>query len=358
MHVLRTRWAAIGAAIAVTVGAGGISLVSATEPADALTLVSITPCRVADTRPAPFTVGDKSSALGAAEVHTIDAHGDNGNCVGIPASAKALSLNVTATDASLPTFLTIWTAGETRPVASSLNPVPGAPPTPNAVTTGLNADGEFSIFNLQGAVNAIVDINGYYVDHHHDDRYYSKADADARFLRPGQAAAAPTTQTRWAGCNGPSMNAANDDDNTFIVNNNSRGYAGSLTSGTRWYCQLDLPQGAQMTRFRALLRDVGPSGSGQGLSRCLLYLMPVTGPSAGDELIIVSTAVGTGSTGTAGAETPILLEDPMGSVTVDNTSNVYFIKCDIFARGSTTANQLGIYAAQVRYNIPTVPGTG
>jgi len=44
----------------------------------------------------------------------------------------ALALNVTAIGATAPTFLTVWPGG-TRPTASSLNPVPGQPPTPNGV---------------------------------------------------------------------------------------------------------------------------------------------------------------------------------------------------------------------------------
>jgi hypothetical protein len=187
MSTLRTRWAAIGAALAITFGAGGIGLVTATSPSDARAFVPITPCRVMDTRPAPNTVGPKSSPLGGGEIHTVTAVGNSGNCTSVPVGAAAVSLNVTAVGATLPTFLTVWAADATQPDASNLNPVPGSPPTPNAVTTELNGDGEFSIYNLQGNVNVIADINGYYVDHHHDDRYYTKAESDD--LRPFAAGA-------------------------------------------------------------------------------------------------------------------------------------------------------------------------
>lgn len=185
MSLMRSRWAAIGAAVAVTLGGGGIALVSATSPADAVTFVPITPCRVLDTRPGLDTVGPRSTALGADETYTVDAvaGGDGaGECAGvIPAGATAVSMNVTTTDATGATFLTIWEAGIQRPLASSLNPVPGQPPTPNAVTTGVSGGGEFSIYNLAGSVNVLADINGYYADHHHDDRYYTKAQSDDRF---------------------------------------------------------------------------------------------------------------------------------------------------------------------------------
>jgi hypothetical protein len=171
MSTIRTRWAAIGAAVAITLGGGGVGLVAATQPDGASTLVPITPCRVIDTRP-EFNVGPKASPLGPGETHTVAAHGDNGDCTGIPAEAVALSMNVTAVDATAPTFLTIWANGVPRPTTSSLNPTPGQPPTPNAVTTDLSSAGEFDIFNLAGNVHVLADINGYYTDHHHDDRYF------------------------------------------------------------------------------------------------------------------------------------------------------------------------------------------
>lgn len=178
MSTIRTRWAAIGAAVATTLGAGGIGLVSATSPADATTFVAITPCRVIDTRPA-FNVGPKASPLGPGETHTVMTHGDNGDCTGIPTTAVAVSMNVTAVEATAPTFLTVWATDDPQPTASSLNPTPGQPPAPNAVTTNLNAAGEFDIFNLAGNVHVLSDINGYYVDHAHDDRYYTEDEIDA-----------------------------------------------------------------------------------------------------------------------------------------------------------------------------------
>ena len=193
MSLIRSRWAAVGAAVAVTLGGGGIAIVSATTPTDAVTFVPITPCRVMDTR-TEFNVGPKTSPLGPGEVHTVNAtSGNTGNCSGIPTTATGVSLNVTALDASLPTFLTLWATGEAQPEASSLNPVPGAPPTPNAVTTAVNTNGQFDIYNLQGNVQVIVDINGYYTDHDHDDRYYTKGQVDSKDASKADAADVYTT---------------------------------------------------------------------------------------------------------------------------------------------------------------------
>ena len=75
-------------------------------------------------------------------------------------------------------FLTIWPGGE-RPDHSSLNPAPGQPPTPNAVTTKLSIDQEFEIYNNRGSVHLVIDVNGYYANHNHDDRYLTEADVRA-----------------------------------------------------------------------------------------------------------------------------------------------------------------------------------
>lgn len=160
---LRVRsivWFCTGAGVAVVVMLVALSAMRAEAAPgdDEATLVPITPCRLVDTRPPPDRVGPQGT-FGAAETRTIIAHGTNGQCT-IPSDAVGLSLNVTAVDASLPTFLTIWPEGD-LPLASSLNPTPGQPPTPNAVSTRLGADGAFRIYNLQGSVEVIVDVNGY-----------------------------------------------------------------------------------------------------------------------------------------------------------------------------------------------------
>lgn len=123
------------------------------------TFVPITPCRLIDTRPGDSRVGS-GGAFGPGETRTLAARGTNGNCT-IPAAATGLSLNVTALKASRLTFLTIWPGGA-LPDASSLNPAPGEPPTPNAVSTPLSGNGSFRIYNDVGTVEVIVDVTGYY----------------------------------------------------------------------------------------------------------------------------------------------------------------------------------------------------
>jgi hypothetical protein len=123
------------------------------------TFVPTAPCRLVDTRPEPDRVGT-TGAFGADASKTILAHGTNGNCT-LPTDAVAVSLNVTAIGATEPSFLTFWPEGE-RPIASSLNPLPDQPPTPNAVTTTLSETGGFNVYNKAGSVDIIIDVNGYY----------------------------------------------------------------------------------------------------------------------------------------------------------------------------------------------------
>jgi hypothetical protein len=130
-------------------------------PGDAdTTFVPITPCRLVDTRPAPNRVGTQSS-FGTADTKTFQATGSNGECSGIPTDATALSMNVTALSATQQSFLTFWGSGE-QPLAASLNPAPGEPPTPNAVTSEISVAGAFNVFNNAGSVDLVIDVNGYY----------------------------------------------------------------------------------------------------------------------------------------------------------------------------------------------------
>ncbi|MFK7917051.1 MAG: hypothetical protein AB8G14_03145 [Ilumatobacter sp.] len=191
---IRIRWAAIGAAVAVSLGAGGIGLVSAgVSSGERAVFVAIEPCRVLDVRP-NTQVGLKASPFGPGETVEVEGRGDSGQCTGLPADATALSLNITALNATERTFLTVFAAGGERPDASSLNPSPGAPPTPNAVVAQLSTDGEFAIFNRAGSVDVFVDVNGYYIDHDHDDRYDTSAEVDAK-VAAGVAAAAAAGPT-------------------------------------------------------------------------------------------------------------------------------------------------------------------
>ncbi len=188
-HQIRSKWAAVGAAVAVSLGAGGIGITQATTSSGERPIyLPIEPCRLADTR-VDFRVGPRSAPLGPEETYTLSGQGAVGNC-NLPAESTALSLNVTAIDTTAPTFVSLFPAGADLPVASHLNPLPGQGPVPNAVNVDLNAGGEFSIYNLAGNVNIFIDVVGIYDDHTHDDRYYQKSEVD-ELVTAGEAITGP-----------------------------------------------------------------------------------------------------------------------------------------------------------------------
>ncbi len=189
---IRGKWAAVGAAIAVSLGAGGIGISHATTSSGEKPIyLPIEPCRLSDTRPA-FQVGPRSAPLGPNETYDLSGWGAVGDC-NLPANTAGLALNVTAVDPTAPTFLTLFPDGVPLPLASNLNPTPGEPPTPNAVNVDLSAAGMFSIYNLAGNVHIIIDVVGIYDDHNHDDRYYTETEIDSLTTRNPVASATSTS---------------------------------------------------------------------------------------------------------------------------------------------------------------------
>jgi hypothetical protein len=80
---------------------------------------------------------------------------------GVPENAKAVALNVTATEPSLSSFVTVWPTGGPLPVASNLN-VEAGQTAPNQVMVAVGAGGKVSLFNAFGNVDLIADLVGYY----------------------------------------------------------------------------------------------------------------------------------------------------------------------------------------------------
>lgn len=158
----RSRWAAIGAAMAVTFGFGGLMSGSLAAPASGPgstgSFKSITPIRILDTRPPPEQVGTILGPIGPNTTITIQVAG----VVGVPVKASAVVMNVTVTGTTATSFLTIWPSDKPRPTASNLNWAPGQT-IPNLVTAALSADGKISFYNPVGSTHIIADVAGYYV---------------------------------------------------------------------------------------------------------------------------------------------------------------------------------------------------
>lgn len=110
----------------------------------------MSPARLLDTRTAGVPVGP-------GETITLQVAGVSG----VPADAAAAALNVTVTEPTANSHLTVFPSGEAMPTASNLNYAPGDT-IANAVTAKLGADGKVAIFNNLGSTHVVVDVNGWY----------------------------------------------------------------------------------------------------------------------------------------------------------------------------------------------------
>lgn len=121
----------------------------------------LTPARLLDTRPGGTTVDGQAGgggALGPGATLELTVTGRGG----VPASGVgAVALNVTATDPTAETFLTVWPTGTGRPVASNLN-VPARRTVPNMVIAKVGTDGRISLYNEAGATHVLVDVLGWF----------------------------------------------------------------------------------------------------------------------------------------------------------------------------------------------------
>ena len=177
---IRTRWAAIGAACAVALGAGGFGVVNASiSNGDRAIYMPIAPIRVLDTRSSAKVV-DSTLRLVVEGVITI-AYGTSQQVVPMEASAVAINVTVTSTQKNAGYgFVTIFPCVSNRdavPAASSLNFEDGID-IANALNVATSSNGSIC-FYVHGSADLLVDVTGYYADHNHDDRYYTKGEIDA-----------------------------------------------------------------------------------------------------------------------------------------------------------------------------------
>ena len=159
----RSRWAAIGAAVAVTFGGGGLFVANAAS-SPASSIVTVSPERILDTRtdiglPGPFVsaVSQKLQVTGAV----------------VPAASTGVLLNVTVVAPSANGFLSIRPGDAVgSPSTSSLNFNAGDI-APNAVqvalpTSGTNAgqiDITYDAYGVGGpTTDVLIDVVGYLVE--------------------------------------------------------------------------------------------------------------------------------------------------------------------------------------------------
>lgn len=116
----------------------------------------VTPCRLVDTRSAP----GGPLPLGA---NTETRFVLVGGACGIPATATAVALNVTAVEATTAGHLRVYPAGAARPNISTVNYTPGLTRANNAIAP-LGTDGSVAVYVNQatGTVHAVIDVSGYF----------------------------------------------------------------------------------------------------------------------------------------------------------------------------------------------------
>ena len=122
----------------------------------ALAFYPMTPCRLVDTRDPAGPLGGPALVGSSARTFPLLASPCN-----VAGTAQAYSLNVTAvpTTAGIG-FLTAWPAGQTQPLASTLN-APSNAAVANAAIVPAGTNGDVSIFSTNDT-ELVIDVNGYF----------------------------------------------------------------------------------------------------------------------------------------------------------------------------------------------------
>jgi hypothetical protein len=116
---------------------------------------SLVPSRILDTRSG---VGAPAAAVGPASLVELQVTGRGG----VPAAGvSAVVLNVTVTQPTAVSFLTVWPSGLPLPLASNLNYGPNLT-VPNLVVVEVGAGGRVSLYNYAGTAHVVADVAGWY----------------------------------------------------------------------------------------------------------------------------------------------------------------------------------------------------
>src|SRR5262245_9019583 len=120
---------------------------------------SLTPCRTVDTR----TTNGPVLSDGVVRSFTI-----KGTC-GVPNTATAVSINVTAVGPTAQGFLTLYPAGTAQPTVSNINYNAGEPALGNGAIVPLSAAvppaHDLTVFPRAfpgGTVHMVIDVTGYF----------------------------------------------------------------------------------------------------------------------------------------------------------------------------------------------------
>ncbi len=116
--------------------------------------VGLSPTRILDTR--------TTQSAGPGTTHVLAVAGSAGvPPMGSAVPPTAVVLNITVTDTTTASFLTLWPDGTAQPLASDLNWVAGDT-LPNLIVVKLGANGSIDFYNGFGTTDVIVDVVGWY----------------------------------------------------------------------------------------------------------------------------------------------------------------------------------------------------
>lgn len=120
---------------------------------------AINASRILDTRiPQGSCPGTGCGAIGTDSVLKLQVAGQGG----VPASGvAAVAVNLTVTNVTAPSYLTVWPSDQPRPAASSMTITPGQN-TAELVMAKVAADGTISIYNPNGRTDVIADVSGWF----------------------------------------------------------------------------------------------------------------------------------------------------------------------------------------------------
>jgi hypothetical protein len=122
-----------------------------------LQLITMTPCRVMDTRNSEGPLGGPFLSSGMTRTIPMTA-----SSCGIPANAAAYALNVTVVPRTGTLgYLTVWPAGQAQPLVSTLNSLDGSV-LANAAIVPAGTSGSIDAFATD-ETDLVIDIDGYFV---------------------------------------------------------------------------------------------------------------------------------------------------------------------------------------------------
>jgi len=142
----------------VTLANAGVASTCSATPPVPLDYYTVSPCRLVDTRKPDGPLGGPALVASASRTFVL-----TGIC-GVPATAKALMLNMAAVQPAAQGFLSLYPANQGEPLASSINFRAGTTLSNNAtVPLATDSSGSVTVKNgSAGALHFVLDVTGYY----------------------------------------------------------------------------------------------------------------------------------------------------------------------------------------------------